>query len=209
LARAIHNRSNPFIASFVRINCAAVSSVTIATELFGHEKGAFTGAVQRRVGRFELATVGIFLDEIGDLPPETQITLLRVLQEREFERVGGGQPISVDVRVLAATNRDLNVAIAADMSARSLLQAECFSDSDTRAPRTQGRHSILLEYFIDGTRESRQGIKTISKRTLELFRRMTGQATFANCRTWWSEQLYSAMTIRFLVDESCYANAPR
>src|SRR5207247_3797428 len=95
------------------VNCAAISPSLIASELFGHEKGSFTGALQRRLGRFESADGGtIFLDEVGDLPPETQVALLRVLQEREFERVGGSQTVSVDVRVLAATNRDLSAAVA-------------------------------------------------------------------------------------------------
>src|SRR5580658_4953451 len=112
IARAIHNRSNRPTRAFVRVNCAAIPQSLIASELFGHEKGAFTGATQRRLGRFELAHEGtIFLDEVGELPAETQITLLRVLQEREFERVGGSQSISVDVRVLAATNRNLNAAV--------------------------------------------------------------------------------------------------
>jgi PAS domain S-box-containing protein len=113
IARAIHKRSKRASRLLVRVNCAAIPSSLIASELFGHEKGAFTGALQRRLGRFELADGGtIFLDEIGDLPAEAQIALLRVLQEREIERVGGSQPIAVDVRVLAATNRDLKVAMA-------------------------------------------------------------------------------------------------
>jgi len=98
----------------VRVNCAAIPQSLIASELFGHEKGAFTGALQRRLGRFEAADGGtLFLDEIGDLPMETQIALLRVLQEREFERVGSNQPIAVDVRLIAATNRDLPAAVSA------------------------------------------------------------------------------------------------
>ena len=114
IARAIHRRSNRSSRAFIRVNCAAIPASLIASELFGHEKGAFTGAIQRRVGRFELADGGtIFLDEIGDLPAETQIALLRVLQEREIERVGGSKPIPVDVRILAATNRNLKAAIAA------------------------------------------------------------------------------------------------
>jgi formate hydrogenlyase transcriptional activator len=112
IARAIHEQSNRCGRPFVRVNCAAIPASLIASELFGHEKGAFTGALQRRLGRFESANGGtIFLDEIGELPMETQITLLRVLQEREFERVGSSQPISVDVRIIAATNRDLKAAV--------------------------------------------------------------------------------------------------
>src|ERR1700734_1345583 len=113
IARALHAQSKRSSRPFIRVNCAAIPSSLIATELFGHEKGAFTGAMQRRVGRFESAHGGtIFLDEIGELPTETQIALLRVLQEREFERVGSNQPVSVDVRVVAATNRDLKAAVA-------------------------------------------------------------------------------------------------
>src|SRR6266568_4782508 len=108
IARAIHKRSRRASRAFIRVNCPAIPAPLIASELFGHEKGAFTGAFQRRLGRFEAADGGtIFLDEIGELPHETQIALLRVLQEREFERVGGNEAISVDVRVLAATNKDL------------------------------------------------------------------------------------------------------
>src|ERR1700682_3813846 len=108
IARAIHNRSKRVNRAFIRVNCAAIPPSLIASELFGHEKGSFTGALQKRLGRFESADGGtIFLDEVGEVPPETQVALLRVLQEREFERVGGNQPIRVDVRVLAATNRDL------------------------------------------------------------------------------------------------------
>jgi formate hydrogenlyase transcriptional activator len=114
IARAIHERSNRSTRPFIRVNCAAIPPSLIASELFGHERGAFTGALQRRLGRFEAAHGGtIFLDEIGELPMETQIALLRVIQEREFERVGSSQPISVDVRIIAATNRDLKAAVAA------------------------------------------------------------------------------------------------
>jgi DNA-binding NtrC family response regulator len=114
IARAVHARSQRSSGPMVSVNCAAIQPSLIASELFGHERGAFTGALHRHLGRFELAEGGtIFLDEIGDLPAETQITLLRVLQEREFERVGGSQPIRADVRVVAATHRDLRAAIAA------------------------------------------------------------------------------------------------
>lgn len=120
-ARAIHKRSRRSQKAFVAVNCAAIPPSLIASELFGHEKGAFTGATQRRLGRFEVADRGtIFLDEVGDLPPETQIALLRVLQERELERVGGTHTVSIDVRVLAATNRDLEAAVEAGSFRRDL-----------------------------------------------------------------------------------------
>jgi formate hydrogenlyase transcriptional activator len=112
IARAIHTSSNRATRPFIRVNCAAIPASLIASELFGHEKGAFTGAMQRRVGRFEAANGGtLFLDEVGELPMETQVTLLRVIQEREFERIGSTQPIKVDVRIIAATNRDLDAAV--------------------------------------------------------------------------------------------------
>src|SRR5271168_2715995 len=114
IARAIHKHSKRSGKPFISVNCAAIPKDLIASELFGHERGAFTGALQRRIGRFEQAEGGtIFLDEIGELPAETQVALLRVLQEREFERVGGTHPIAANVRVIAATNRDLPAAITA------------------------------------------------------------------------------------------------
>src|SRR4029077_2076388 len=115
VARAIHKRSQRASRAFVGVNCAAIPPTLIASELFGHEKGAFTGALQRRAGRFELADGGtIFLDEVGDLPSDTQLALLRVIQERELERVGSTRSIKVDVRIIAATNRDLKAAIERD-----------------------------------------------------------------------------------------------
>ena len=114
IARSIHKRSPRSSRAFVSVNCAPIPQTLVGSELFGHEKGAFTGATQRRLGRFELADGGtLFLDEIGDLPAETQVALLRVLQERQFERIGGTQSISVNVRVIAATNRDLKKALQA------------------------------------------------------------------------------------------------
>src|SRR6266581_5001982 len=150
VARAIHKRSLRSSHAFVSVNCAAIPPSLIASELFGHEKGAFTGAVQRRQGRFELADGGtIFLDEVGELPPETQMTLLRVLQEREFERVGGSGPIRVNVRVIAATNRDLEVAIA-----NGTFRADLFYRLNVfplEVPALRERRTdipLLVEYFI-------------------------------------------------------------
>ena len=172
VARAIHKRSQRSGRAFVSVNCAAVPPSLIASELFGHEKGAFTGAQQRRLGRFELAEGGtIFLDEIGDLPAAAQIALLRVLQEREFERVGGSHPISTDVRVIAATNRNLHAAIAAGTFRLDLFYR--LSVFPIELPPLRERKEdipMLLEYFTKRY-ASRLGknIKHVDKRTLELF----------------------------------------
>jgi len=149
IARAIHKRSPRAARAFVAVNCAAIPSSLIASELFGHEKGAFTGALQRRQGRFELADGGtIFLDEVGELPAETQIMLLRVLQEREFERVGGCGPIRTNVRVIAATNRELQAAVA-DGSVRPDLFYR-LAVFPLEVPALRERRSdipLLVEYF--------------------------------------------------------------
>ena len=114
VARAIHRLSNRRERPLIKVNCATIPPSLAESELFGHERGAFTGAVQRRIGRFELANKGtLFLDEIGELPLDVQVKLLRVLQEQEFERVGGTQTIRVDVRLVAATSRDLEAEVAA------------------------------------------------------------------------------------------------
>jgi formate hydrogenlyase transcriptional activator len=151
IARAVHKRSARADRTFVSVNCAAIPQSLLAAELFGHEKGAFTGALQRRLGRFELANGGtIFLDEIGELPSETQITLLRVLQEREFERVGGHEKIRIDVRVIAATNRDLEAAIAAG-TFRSDLYYRLNVFPIAAPPLRERKEDIpmLVEYFVD------------------------------------------------------------
>jgi len=173
IARAIHNRSKRANRAFIRVNCAAIPPSLIASELFGHEKGSFTGALQRRLGRFESADGGtIFLDEVGELPPETQVALLRVLQEREFERVGGNQTISVDVRVLAATNRDLGAAVADGTFRRDLfyrlnvfpIQLPVLRDRIDDIP-------LLVEYLVDRyAKKAGKRIRSISKDTLSLFR---------------------------------------
>ncbi len=171
IARAIHRRSPRATRAFVSVNCAAIPSSLIASELFGHEKGAFTGAGERRLGRFELAEGGtLFLDEIGELPAETQITLLRVLQEREFERVGGRHAIRADVRVIAAANRDLQAAIAAGAFRSDLFyRLNVFPiEMPPLRDRPEDIH-LLVEYFVDRyARKVGKKIRGIEKKTLEL-----------------------------------------
>ncbi|MGE5303368.1 MAG: sigma 54-interacting transcriptional regulator [Alphaproteobacteria bacterium] len=173
VARAIHKRSARSARAFVGVNCAAIPQSLIASELFGHEKGAFTGALQRRLGRFELAEGGtIFLDEIGDLPADTQNTLLRVLQEREFERVGGTHSIRADVRVIAATNRDLRVAMSGGAFRSDLFYRLNVFPIEI-PPLRERREDIplLVEYFIDRyASKAGKKIKSINKKSLELLR---------------------------------------
>ena len=171
IARAIHKRSQRAARAFISVNCAAIPSALIGSELFGHEKGAFTGALQRRLGRFELAEGGtIFLDEIGELPADTQSALLRVLQECEFERVGGGQTIRVDVRVIAATNRDLHAAMI-DKTFRSDLFYRLHVFPIEIKPLRERKEDIplLVEYFIDRY-ASKMGkkIRSINHKSLQL-----------------------------------------
>jgi PAS domain S-box-containing protein len=171
IARAVHKRSRRAGQAFVSVNCGAIPPSLIASELFGHEKGAFTGALQRRQGRFELAHGGtIFLDEIGDLPAETQIALLRVIQERRFERVGGSRAIPVDVRIIAATNRDLPAAIAS-----GTFRADLFYRLNVfpieMPPLRQRKEDIpmLVEYFVKRYAvKARKHIRKIDKNTLDL-----------------------------------------
>jgi formate hydrogenlyase transcriptional activator len=172
MARAIHNRSKRSTRAFIRMNCAAIPPSLIASELFGHEKGSFTGAVQRRLGRFESADGGtIFLDEVGELPLEAQVALLRVLQEREFERVGGSQTVSVDVRVLAATNKDLNAAVAEGTFRQDLFYR--LNVFPIRIPALRERVDdipLLVEYLIDRYAQTAgKKIRNISRKTLDLF----------------------------------------
>jgi formate hydrogenlyase transcriptional activator len=170
IARALHRRSKRANRPFIRVNCAAIPESLIASELFGHEKGAFTGALQRRVGRFEAADGGtLFLDEIGDLPMETQIALLRVLQEKEFERVGSNHPVSVDVRVIAATNRDLPAAVAAATFRQDLFyRLNVFPIAVPPLRERAEDIPLLVEYFVGRfARDAGKNIRHISKQTLE------------------------------------------
>ena len=171
VARAIHRRSARASRPFVGVNCAAIPRDLIASELFGHEKGAFTGATHQRLGRFELANGGtIFLDEVGELPSETQLVLLRVLQEHEFERVGGSRRIRADVRVIAATNRDLQAAIDVGSFRSDLFYRLHVFPIGLPPLRERGTDiALLVEYFIDRyARKAGKNIKRVNKKTLEL-----------------------------------------
>jgi transcriptional regulator with PAS, ATPase and Fis domain len=171
IARAIHKRSQRSARAFVSVNCAAIPRDLIASELFGHEKGAFTGATQRRLGRFESADGGtIFLDEVGELPPETQISLLRVLQEREFQRVGSNQSLHIDVRVVAATNRNLEAAIASGSFREDLFYR--LNVFPIEVPPLRQRTEdipLLVEYFVDRyASKAGKKITGIDKRSMDL-----------------------------------------
>ena len=174
IAREIHNRSTRASRAFVSVNCAAIPSSLIASELFGHEKGAFTGAIQRRIGRFESADGGtLFLDEIGELPPETQVALLRALQERTFERIGGLRPVAVDVRVLAATNRDLDAAIAEGSFRKDLFYRLNVFPVHVPALRERGADiPLLVEYLVARyAQKTGKRIQRIGNETMDLFKR--------------------------------------
>jgi DNA-binding NtrC family response regulator len=208
VARAIHNRSPRRSHPFVSVNCAAIPPSLVASDLFGHEKGAFTGALQRRVGRFEQAQRGtIFLDEIGELPAETQIALLRVLQEREFERVGGHQSIAADVRVIAATNRDLPAAIAAGTFRSDLFYR--LNVFPIEVPPLRARKEdipLLVEYFIDrhgakaGTRK-----RGISARALELLQSYSWPGNIRELQNVVERSLIVCETEELSVDERWFA----
>jgi transcriptional regulator with GAF, ATPase, and Fis domain len=171
IARAVHKRSQRTGRAFVSVNCAALAPSLVSSELFGHEKGAFTGATQRRLGRFELADGGtIFLDEVGELPTDTQVALLRVLQEREFERVGGSQSIKVDVRVIAATNRDLKTAVAKGSFREDLFYRLNVFPIEV-PPLRERRDDILMlvEYFVQRyAKRGGKSVRTIDRKTLDL-----------------------------------------
>ena len=211
IARAIHKRSKRSERPFVSVNCAAIPASLIMSELFGHEKGAFTGALQRRLGRFELAEGGtLFLDEIGDLPLETQIALLRVLQEREFERVGGSEVLRADVRVIAATNRDLQAAIA-DGAFRSDLYYRLNVFPITLPPLRERKEDVppLVNYFVDRfAKRAGKKIKHIQKRALEVLQEYSWPGNVRELQNVIERSLIITDTNEFSIDKSWVANEP-
>jgi len=212
VARAIHRRSKRSSRAFVSVNCATIPRDLIASELFGHEKGAFTGATQRRLGRFELAEGGtIFLDEVGELPAETQIALLRVLQEHEFERVGGTGTIRNDVRVIAATNRDLEAAIAA-RTFRSDLFYRLNVFPIEIPPLRERREDIplLVEYFIDRyARKAGKSFQAVNKNSLELLQSYPWPGNTRELQNVIERSVIVCETENFSVDESWLSRQPR
>ena len=205
IARAIHKRSKRAERSFVSVNCAAIPSSLIMSELFGHEKGAFTGAVQRRLGRFELAEGGtLFLDEVGDLPLETQIALLRVLQEREFERVGGTEMLRCDVRVISATNRDLHSAIAAG-SFRSDLFYRLNVFPIELPPLRERKEDIpiLVNYFVNRyAQRAGKKIDTIRKKSIDALQEYSWPGNVRELQNVIERSLIIVDTNEFSVDKN-------
>jgi transcriptional regulator with GAF, ATPase, and Fis domain len=211
VARAIHRRSRRSSRAFVSVNCAAIPRDLIASELFGHEKGAFTGATKRHLGRFELADGGtIFLDEIGELPAETQIALLRVLQEHEFERVGGTGPIQADARVIAATNRDLQTAIAGATFRSDLYYR--LNVFPIEVPPLRDRRediSVLVEYFVDRyARKAGKSIRGVTRNSLELLQSYPWPGNIRELQNVIERSVIVCETEDFSVDESWLARQP-
>jgi PAS domain S-box-containing protein len=204
IARAVHKRSQRSGRPFVSVNCAALPPTLVSSELFGHEKGAFTGATQRRLGRFEMADRGtMFLDEVGELLPDTQAALLRVLQEREFERVGGGQPIHVDVRVIAATNRDLNAAVTNGTFRQDLLYRLNVFPIEVPPLRERKEDLLMLvEYFVQryANRASRN-IRTIDQKTLDLLQSYDWPGNIRELQNVIERSIILSSTDVFSVDE--------
>jgi predicted ATPase/GAF domain-containing protein len=212
IARAVHKRSQRSSRAFVSVNCAATPRDLIASELFGHEKGAFTGAIQRRLGRFELAEGGtIFLDEIGELPAATQIALLCVLQEHEFERVGGTETIRTNVRVIAATNRDLQAAIAGGTFRSDLFyRLNVFPIEVPPLRERQKDIPVLVEYFIDRyARKAGKSIRGINKKSLELLQSYPWPGNIRELQNVIERSVIVCETENFSVDESWLLRQPR
>src|ERR1700756_1491866 len=211
IARAIHRKSERSVRAFISVNCAAIPQSLIASELFGHEKGAFTGATQRHLGRFELAEGGtIFLDEIGELPAETQIALLRVLQEHEFERGGGTGTIRTDVRVIAATNRDLEAAIAAGTFRSDLFYR--LNVFPIEVPSLRERKEdipVLVEYFIDRyASKAGKSIHGVDKKSLELLQSYPWPGNVRELQNIIERSVIVCDTENFSVDKSWLSRQP-
>jgi transcriptional regulator with GAF, ATPase, and Fis domain len=209
IARAVHRRSQRSSRAFVGVNCAAVPRDLIGSELFGHEKGSFTGAVQRRLGRFELAKGGtVFLDEVGELPPETQISLLRVLQEHEFERVGGTRSIHTNVRVVAATNRNLQAAIAAGTFRSDLFyRLNVFPIEMPPLRERQEDIPLLVEYFIDRcARKVGKKIRGINKESLDLLQSYPWHGNIRELQNVIERSVIMCETDNFSVDETWFSD---
>jgi formate hydrogenlyase transcriptional activator len=212
IARAIHKRSKRSERAFVSVNCAAIPSSLIMPELFGHEKGAFTGATKRRLGRFELAEGGtLFLDEVGDLPLETQIALLRVLQEREFERIGGTEVIRSDVRLIAATNRHLQAAMAAGSFRIDLYYR--LNVFPINLPPLRGRREdipLLVNYFVDRyAKRAGKKIERIRKKALEALQEYSWPGNVRELQNVIERSLIISETDEFSIDESWLVNEPQ
>jgi PAS domain S-box-containing protein len=211
IARAIHKASKRSERAFVSVNCAAIPTSLIPSELFGHEKGAFTGATQQRLGRFELAEGGtIFLDEVGELPPETQVALLRVLQEREFERVGGNRSIKTNVRVIVATNRDLPAAIAGGTFREDLFYR--LNVFPIEIPLLRERREdipMLVQYFIDRyARREGKNFGRVSKETLDLFQLYPWPGNIRELQNVIERSVIVSGSETFSVDESWLSRQP-
>jgi transcriptional regulator with GAF, ATPase, and Fis domain len=186
------------------VNCAALAPTLVSSELFGHEKGAFTGATQRRLGRFEMADGGtIFLDEVGELLPDTQSALLRVLQEREFERIGGGQPIQINVRVIAATNRDLNAAVANGTFRQDLLyRLNVFPIEMPPLRERKDDILILVEYFVQRyANRTGRNIRSIDQKTLDLLQSYDWPGNIRELQNVIERSIILSSTDVFSVDE--------
>jgi len=211
IARAIHKRSSRSGRAFIGVNCGAIPASLIASELFGHEKGAFTGATQRRLGRFEAANGGtIFLDEIGDLPPDIQIALLRVLQEREIERVGADKPIPIDVRVLTATHRDLDKLVSEGKFRQDLLYR--LNVVPITMPSLRERLAdipILVEYFIArfGKKMGKK-FRTIEKKTLKIMQEYEWPGNVRELQNVIERAVTLSDSETFAVDEAWLKGAP-
>jgi PAS domain S-box-containing protein len=212
VARAIHRKSPRSSRAFVAVNCAAIPRELVASELFGHEKGAFTGATQRRLGRFELADGGtIFLDEVGELLPDTQVALLRTLQEREFERVGGRETIRVNVRVIAATNRNLEKAVADGAFRQDLYYRLSVFPVEVPPLRQRGDDiALLVEYFIDRyARKMGKSFRHINKRTLDRLKSYPWPGNVRELQNVIERSVIVCDSDEFMIDDSWLSASPQ